>query len=42
MHILRSMFKRKVYESLIEWKNKYASYYACLLEGNRCVENMSI
>ncbi|MDY5277455.1 MAG: AAA family ATPase, partial [Erysipelotrichaceae bacterium] len=31
------IFKRKAYQSLLEWKNKYSNNYACLLEGARRV-----
>lgn len=31
------MFKRKVYNELLEWKEKYADRSACLLEGARRV-----
>lgn len=31
------MFKRKVYEELLNWKNTLAPDYACLLEGARRV-----
>ena len=30
-------FKRKAYNKLIEWKEKYADNYAVLLEGARRV-----
>ena len=30
-------FKRKAYDKLVEWKNKYADHYAVLLEGARRV-----
>lgn len=30
-------FKRKVYDQLLEWKEKYADKYAVLLEG-ACVK----
>lgn len=36
------MFKRKVYERLREWKEKYADQYACLLEGARRVGKTTI
>lgn len=31
------IFKRKAYQSLLEWKNEYSNNYACLLEGARRV-----
>ena len=36
------MFKRKVYNKLLEWKNKYSSNYAVLLEGPRRVGKSTI
>lgn len=36
------MFKRKVYQQLLEWKGKYAGQYACLLEGARRVGKTTI
>jgi len=36
------MFKRKVYDKLLEWKNKYCPDYACLLEGARRVGKSTI
>jgi len=36
------MFKRKVYDQLIDWKNNYAPQYACLLEGARRVGKTTI
>lgn len=36
------MFKRKVYNELLEWKEKYASRSACLLEGARRVGKSTI
>ena len=36
------MFKRKVYEQLLEWKNKYSDRYAVLLEGARRVGKSTI
>lgn len=35
-------FKRKVYDQLIEWKNKYSDKYAVLLEGARRVGKSTI
>ena len=31
------MFRRKVYDELMDWKNNYAPKYAALLEGARRV-----
>ena len=28
------MFKRKVYDNLTEWKEKYSKNYAAMLEGD--------
>ncbi len=28
------MFKRKVYDELLEWKKEWNGKYACLLEGD--------
>ena len=36
------MFKRKVYNQLLEWKNKYSDKYAVLLEGARRVGKSTI
>lgn len=36
------MFKRKVYDKLLEWKNKYSDKYAVLLEGARRVGKSTI
>lgn len=36
------MFKRKVYDELLEWKEKYADQSACLLEGARRVGKSTI
>ena len=36
------MFKRKVIEQLIEWKEKYSGKYACLLQGARRVGKSTI
>lgn len=36
------IFKRKVYEQLLEWKNKYSNDYALLLEGMRRVGKSTI
>lgn len=36
------MFKRKVYEELLYWKNELAPKYACLLEGARRVGKTTI
>ncbi len=36
------MFKRKVYDNLLEWKEKYANRSACLLEGARRVGKSTI
>lgn len=35
-------FKRKVYDQLLEWKKKYSSKYAALLEGARRVGKSTI
>ena len=35
-------FKRKVYDQLLEWKEKYADKYAVLLEGARRVGKSTI
>ena len=35
-------FKRKAYDKLVEWKNKYADHYAVLLEGARRVGKSTI
>ena len=36
------MFRRKVYEELLRWKNNYFPRYACLLEGARRVGKSTI
>ena len=36
------MFKRKVYQDLLKWKNEYSPRYACLLEGARRVGKTTI
>lgn len=36
------MFKRKVYDKLSEWKEKYSDRYAVLLEGARRVGKSTI
>ena len=36
------MFKRKVMDRMLEWKNEYSSNYACLLEGARRVGKSTI
>ena len=36
------VFKRKVYEKLLEWKKSYADHYAALLEGARRVGKSTI
>lgn len=36
------MFRRKVYDQLIEWKSKYSDHYAVLLEGARRVGKSTI
>ena len=36
------MFKRKVYEELLEWKREWNGKYACLLEGARRVGKTTI
>lgn len=36
------MFKRKVYEELLEWKREWNGRYACLLEGARRVGKTTI
>ena len=36
------MFRRKVYDRLLEWKEKYSDHYAVLLEGARRVGKSTI
>lgn len=36
------LFKRKVYDKLVEWKKSYSGRYACLLEGARRVGKSTI
>ena len=36
------MFKRKVYDKLVEWKHEWNGKYACLLEGARRVGKTTI
>ena len=36
------MFKRKVYEKLVNWKKEWDGKYACLLEGARRVGKSTI
>ena len=36
------MFKRKVYNKLLDWKNEWDGKYACLLEGARRVGKTTI
>ena len=36
------MFKRKVYDELLNWKNNYCPEYACLLEGARRVGKTTV
>lgn len=36
------MFRRKVYDKLLKWKNEYSGRYACLLEGARRVGKTTI
>ena len=36
------MFRRKAYDSLLEWKEEYRGSYACLLEGARRVGKTTI
>lgn len=36
------MFKRKVYDQLLEWKEKYSDRYSVLLEGARRVGKSTI
>ena len=36
------MFKRKVYDALIEWKEKYSKKYAAMLEGARRVGKSTV
>lgn len=36
------MFRRKVYDSLLEWKDKYSKKYAAMLEGARRVGKSTI
>ncbi len=36
------MFKRKIYDSLLDWKKRFDGKYACLIEGARRVGKTSI
>ena len=36
------MFKRKVYDSLLAWKNRYNGTYACLIEGARRIGKTTV
>ncbi len=36
------MFRRKVYDALVEWKEKYANNYAAMLEGARRVGKSTV
>ena len=36
------MFKRRVYDSLTEWKEKYSGNYAAMLEGARRVGKSTV
>ena len=36
------MFKRKVYDNLTEWKEKYSKNYAAMLEGARRVGKSTV
>lgn len=36
------MFKRKIYNELLDWKQNYADHYACLIEGARRVGKSTI
>ena len=36
------MFKRKVYDALTEWKEKYSGNYAAMLEGARRVGKSTV
>lgn len=36
------IFKRKAYDLLLEWKEKYADHYSILLEGPRRVGKSTI
>ena len=36
------MFKRKVYDALTEWKEKYSKKYAAMLEGARRVGKSTV
>ena len=36
------MYKRKVYDQLLEWKKEWNGKYACLLEGARRVGKTTI
>lgn len=36
------MFKRKIYDKLLEWKNNYCPEYACMVEGARRVGKSTI
>lgn len=38
----RAMFRRKVYDKLLKWKQEYNGRYACLLEGARRVGKSTI
>ena len=42
MLMRRYMFRRKVYEELLDWKNNYAPRYAALLEGARRVGKSTV
>ena len=37
-----NVFRRKIYDELIDWKNKWSSEYAILLEGARRVGKSTI
>ena len=37
-----SVFRRKIYDELLNWKNKWAREYAVLLEGARRVGKSTI
>lgn len=39
---VKMIFKRKVYDKLLEWKKSYSGRYACLLEGARRVGKSTI
>ena len=36
------MFKRKIYDELVEWKSKYGPKYATMIEGPRRVGKSTV